>query len=486
MRIFLSHINEEVALAAAIKVELDACFGEQVSVFLAEDIPLGKNWLNEIRDALKAADMVLVLFSRTSSSRPWVNIEAGYGVMAGKQVLPLCHSGFSKSDLPIIYGLLQAVDPLGPADVGKLLDQIAKNTPARRLLVDRSTVIQHWIEHISEALLTLNIRPPAGSELIERRKVDVVRWQRLSAAEQGELYQNFTNIKGHYHFPARRLAPNEIQVSMQAERPLELDLLEELRMCFAPRASSSSAIADFPITRQRLEALLSLREPVINGIESALDHGLTEAQYSGLRRLYDYLVAPECQPSLTEQAACDLIVVLGARQAHTYRMDAALQVANSSRGVTLLLSGGRAVYDSTEEWVACEADAMAHYLKAIRKRDGDRVIVDNRARTTFETAMHSVVAGMDLATELGRPITVIVVTSAYHVRRSYLIFDRILAGFRNIVQNLRIFRAASHIGDWHTVTQPLIQVENNDRRYAVGLFVVEYLKLIGGRASGEF
>ena len=485
MRIFLSHIHEEVTLAAAIKEELRNCFGEQIDVFLAEDIPLGKNWLSEIRDALAAADMVLVLFSRTSSSRPWVNIEAGYGFMAGKQVLPLCHSGFAKSDLPIIYGLLQAVDPVSPVDVGKLLDQIARNTPARRLLVDRSAVIQRWIKQISEALPCVDLQLSAGSELIERRKVDVVRWQRLSAKEQEELYQGFTKLRGKYNVPTRPLASEAVQVSLQAERPLELDILEELRTCFAPE-SSCSAIASFPMTMQELMALRALREPIINGIESALDNGLTKTQYDGLRRLYDYLVAPEWHASLAEQATCDLIVVLGARRAHSYRADAALQVANVSRGATLMLSGGRPVYDTGEEWVACEAEAMAYYLSAIRKRNGDRVIVDNRARTTFETAMHSVVAAMDLTAELGRPITTIVVTSAYHVRRSYLIFDRTLTGFRNIVQNLRTYRAASHIGDWSTVTQPLIQVENNDRRYAVGLFVVEYLKLLGGRAAGEF
>jgi hypothetical protein len=51
MRLFVSHIHEEAPLAAAIKTELVTCFGEQVEVFLAEDVPLGKNWLIEIQGA---------------------------------------------------------------------------------------------------------------------------------------------------------------------------------------------------------------------------------------------------------------------------------------------------------------------------------------------------------------------------------------------------------------------------------------------------
>jgi hypothetical protein len=134
VRLFVSHIHEEALVAVAIKSELLECFGNQVEIFLAEDIPLGTNWLNEIQSALAQARVVLVLFSRLSSTRPWINIEAGYGVMAGKQVLPLCHSGFGRSDLPVIYGLLQSIDVSRSEDVGRLLDQVAKNTPAGKLL----------------------------------------------------------------------------------------------------------------------------------------------------------------------------------------------------------------------------------------------------------------------------------------------------------------------------------------------------------------
>jgi len=68
MRLFISHIHEEGAVALAVKDQLQFCFGEQVGIILAQDIPLGTNWLNwlkEIQNALKKAEMVLVLFPKT-------------------------------------------------------------------------------------------------------------------------------------------------------------------------------------------------------------------------------------------------------------------------------------------------------------------------------------------------------------------------------------------------------------------------------------
>lgn len=152
MRLFISHIHEEREIAKAIRDELRACFGAQVEVFLAEDIPLGTNWFDQIKTALETSSVLLVLFSKYSSSRPWINIEAGYGVIAGKQVIPICHLGFSKADLPVIYGLLQAVDLLDTKDVGRLLDQIARATQAGQFLGDKTAAISRWIEKVSDAV----------------------------------------------------------------------------------------------------------------------------------------------------------------------------------------------------------------------------------------------------------------------------------------------------------------------------------------------
>jgi hypothetical protein len=194
MRLFVSHIHEEAPLAMAIKAELLNCFGNQIDIFLAEDIPLGTNWLNEIQGALTQAQIVVVLFSRASSTRPWINIEAGYGVMAGKKVLPLCHSGFGKSELPVIYGLLQAMDVANAVDAGRLLDQIAQNTPAGRLLADRPECIRRWIEKVSEACL---LTPAGHSSFHEPPCVWIVGSNRGLPNKQAETNKKFTSFLAH-------------------------------------------------------------------------------------------------------------------------------------------------------------------------------------------------------------------------------------------------------------------------------------------------
>lgn len=161
MRLFISHINEERAIAKAISEQLYSCFGAQVDTFLAEDIPLGTNWFDQIKVQLGQCDVILVMFSRFSCLRPWINIEASYGVMSGKHVIPICHSGFKKNDLPVIYRLLQAVDPLVSQEVDRLLDQIAKGTHAGKFLGDKTAAVTRWIQEVSNAVRsTPRFTPP--------------------------------------------------------------------------------------------------------------------------------------------------------------------------------------------------------------------------------------------------------------------------------------------------------------------------------------
>jgi hypothetical protein len=162
MRLFISHVHEEYAVAEAVRRQLDQIFAEMVDVFLSENVKLGTDWLQEIKGALSAADIILVLFSPTSQSRPWINIEAGYGVMSGKMVVPVCHRGLTKDKLPTIYGLRQALELGSRTDIAKLLQTIAEATAAKRLLVpDLAAVIDKWVTEIAaaEAISPPYVRP---------------------------------------------------------------------------------------------------------------------------------------------------------------------------------------------------------------------------------------------------------------------------------------------------------------------------------------
>jgi hypothetical protein len=120
--------------------------------------------------------------------------------MAGKQVLPLCHSGFRTSDLPVIYGLLQAMDVCDAGDVARLLDQIAKNTPARKLLVGRSRCVGRWIDRISAACLLI---PAARAGSSEPPCVWLVGSNRGLSKKQAALNEKFVGFLAHAMTPHR-------------------------------------------------------------------------------------------------------------------------------------------------------------------------------------------------------------------------------------------------------------------------------------------
>ncbi len=153
-RIFISHIHEEFEVAKALKEALDSIFAKQVEVFLAEEIPLGTNWFSEIKTNLQAATLILAIFSPYSANRPWVNIEAGFGIMSGKPVIPLLCYGLRKDRLPAPYHFQQIVMLTEKKDLAKLVQQIALDTPAGRLLVERDIAVKKLYGKVQKALKT--------------------------------------------------------------------------------------------------------------------------------------------------------------------------------------------------------------------------------------------------------------------------------------------------------------------------------------------
>jgi len=160
MKIFISHIHEEFQIANTIKKEMDNIFGKQVNVFLAEDIPLGINWFSEIKKNLIQSDIILAIFSPYSANRPWVNIEAGFGIMSEKTVIPLLCLGLSKDKLPSPYHFQQFVLLNEKNDLIKLIDQIAQVTPAGRLLLKMNEIIPPFQRALKEANnLSIGFKP---------------------------------------------------------------------------------------------------------------------------------------------------------------------------------------------------------------------------------------------------------------------------------------------------------------------------------------
>jgi hypothetical protein len=90
-----------------------------VDVFESSDrisIPAGTKWLSEVTEALRRADLHLILCSPEATRRPWIQFEAGAAHLRGIPIIPLSHSGLTCAQLPVplsVYEGLQISDPEG-------------------------------------------------------------------------------------------------------------------------------------------------------------------------------------------------------------------------------------------------------------------------------------------------------------------------------------------------------------------------------------
>ena len=111
--VFLSHISEESDLAVEVKKLLEEAFLGLVNVFVSSDpdsIAYGEKWLQEITGCLKTCAVELILCSPASIQQAWITFEAGAGWVREIPVIPLCHSGLDRCQLPIPLSLLQAAN----------------------------------------------------------------------------------------------------------------------------------------------------------------------------------------------------------------------------------------------------------------------------------------------------------------------------------------------------------------------------------------
>jgi hypothetical protein len=113
MKVFISHVHEESKLAQVLKDWIETTFAGQIEVFVSsdiEDIPAGSRWLEEIDSALVSSSLFLMLCSPVSLSRSWISFEAGCAWIKRVPLIPMCHSGLGKKELPSPISSFQALE----------------------------------------------------------------------------------------------------------------------------------------------------------------------------------------------------------------------------------------------------------------------------------------------------------------------------------------------------------------------------------------
>jgi len=142
-RVFISHISSEAQLSQHLKQRIERDFLGLVDIFVSSDqksIQAGSKWLEEVDKALRSADLQIVMCSKESVGRPWVNFEAGAVWLRGIPVIPFCHSGLHLSDLPVPLSMLQGIECSQPEGLQKLYDAIAKKLKVNPPAVDFNAV----------------------------------------------------------------------------------------------------------------------------------------------------------------------------------------------------------------------------------------------------------------------------------------------------------------------------------------------------------
>jgi hypothetical protein len=137
-QIFISHITEDAALAARLKLRMTEDFLGQLTVFLSSDtesIAAGEVWFSSVSEALRNSSIFIALCSPIAVTRPWVNFEAGAAWMREIPVIPACFGGLRPRDLPMPLAARQGLELDDAQGLRRLYARIAQaldfQAPAR-------------------------------------------------------------------------------------------------------------------------------------------------------------------------------------------------------------------------------------------------------------------------------------------------------------------------------------------------------------------
>jgi hypothetical protein len=127
--IFISHISGEADMAALLRQVVDEDVPGRVDFFTSTDvgcISTGADWLKAITKAIDRARAVIVLCSRDSVHKPWVQFELGAAWMKGVPIIPVCHSGLKVDALQEPLSRLQGLELGSELGLERLFQGISK------------------------------------------------------------------------------------------------------------------------------------------------------------------------------------------------------------------------------------------------------------------------------------------------------------------------------------------------------------------------
>ncbi len=143
VNIFLSHAAFDSDMALYLKTAMEGDL-EGLEIFCSSDpsdLPPGTKWPAELQNELNRADMLLLLATSRSLSRPWVWFECGTFWFKDKRIIPVCIGRVRKNGLPTPFAELMAVNLDDPSDVNSLFQSIEDLTSTKRRRSDILSIV---------------------------------------------------------------------------------------------------------------------------------------------------------------------------------------------------------------------------------------------------------------------------------------------------------------------------------------------------------
>jgi hypothetical protein len=172
-QVFLSHISEESPMARPLKKWIEDAFPGECRVFVSSsetDLPVGTKWFDAIEQALDRSDVLLVLCSHHSVSRPWVNFEAGCAWTRRVPIIPICHSGLRKADLPQPLSQFQSLELDEPEFSSLLLSGLVRMLGVTPTQSTREEDIKELraFQHLTVEAPKTTSRPKSDTRKVQR------------------------------------------------------------------------------------------------------------------------------------------------------------------------------------------------------------------------------------------------------------------------------------------------------------------------------
>ncbi len=445
------------------KIYKPALLEEGFEVHRADDMNAPRPIINDIRKYIAEADLIVC---EMSERNPNVFYELGLAHAIGKPVILLTRAvGDIPFDLRHIRVIVYSTET---PDWNKALERKIKLFAKEALASDAPIY--------PEPLLKLE-----KQNGIEKEKVRLLRWERLSSSEKKVFYESFLELNPRHHKPRAAVVPLDRQYELEKINPIDLNVFVKLLDAF----SLPYANIKLPLNEQEYSSIHDIDIKYADRISDQIEYGISNEQKDAIFACYDYLSAPDLAASERVRRDCDVVIVPGARKGMIYRVDEAYKILVQSNA-TAILSGFHPAYDLDQELQIGEAEAMDYYLRVIKGLgdSGAEVILESRARNTRETAVHILPDLQQMFFAKKRPLNIILVTSPYHMRRFYFLVNKGLQEYMHIVGSITGATSTASF-DRRTLIDAAKQSRDR-RRYGMGVYIQEFFKIIGGRVTGEF